>query len=297
MAIETPEIRVSSAQPIEAVPEKSRPLPTLVIQPTRGWSSLALREIWQYRELLWIFVSRNVKGRYRQMALGPLWIILKPLVDMVVFTVIFGKLAKLSSEGLPYPIFTFAAIVPWTFFANATSNSVSSLINNMHIISKVYFPRMVVPISAVIGGLVDMTVAFVVLMGMMVYYKVALSVAVLALPLYVLLAIATALGVGLWCATIAVKFRDLQYAIDYGLQVLKFATPVAYTATLIPPQWQTLYRLNPMFWVVEGFRWALLGRGQPPQTLMFLSVGIVLLLLISGAFIFRRTERTIVDLL
>ncbi|MCS6859895.1 MAG: ABC transporter permease [Abditibacteriales bacterium] len=271
--------------------------PTLVIQPTRGWSSLALREIWQYRELLWIFVARNVKGRYRQMALGPLWIVLKPLVDMVVFTVIFGKLAKLSSEGLPYPIFTFAAIVPWTFFANATSNSVSSLINNMHIISKVYFPRLVVPISAVIGGLVDMAVAFVVLMGMMIYYKVALSTAVLALPLYVLLAIATALGVGLWCATIAVKFRDLQYAIDYGLQVLKFATPVAYTASLIPSEWQTLYRLNPMFWVVEGFRWALLGKGQPPQTLMLVSVALVLLLLLSGAFIFRRTERTIVDLL
>ncbi len=271
--------------------------PTLVIQPTKGWGRLGLHEIWQYRELLWFMVSRDIKGRYRQMALGPLWIIIKPLVDMVVFSVIFGKLAKLPSDGLPYPIFTFAAILPWTFFANATSNSVNSLINKMHVISKVYFPRIVLPMSAVLGGLVDLMVSFLVLTAMMAYYRITPSAAALALPLYVLLAVATAVGVGLWCTTIAVRFRDLQFAIDYGLQVLKFATPVAYSATLIPGHWQTLYQLNPMFWVVEGFRWALLGKGQPPQPLMLVSVAFVLLLLISGAFVFRRTERTIVDLL
>jgi lipopolysaccharide transport system permease protein len=258
---------------------------------------LALHEIWQYRELLWFLTSRDIKGRYRQMALGPLWIILKPLVHMVIFTVIFGKLAKLPSDGLPYPIFTFAAIVPWTFFANATGNSVNSLISKMHVISKVYFPRMVVPISAVLAGLVDLAVSSVVLLGMMLYYGIAPSAGALLLPLYVLLAVATALGFGLWCATIAVRFRDLQFAVEFGLQAMMYATPVAYSATLIKGKWQLLYQLNSMFWVSEGFRWALLGKGQPPQPLMLVSVGLVLLLLVSGAFVFHRTERTIVDLL
>lgn len=271
--------------------------PRLVIQPTRGWGKLALREVWEYRELLWFLTSRDIKGRYRQMALGPLWIIIKPLINMVIFTVIFGRLAKLPSDGLPYPIFTYTAILPWAFFSGAASESVGSMVSRMHVISKVYFPRLVVPISAVLSGLVDFFVSFMVLLGMMAYYGLVPHLAVLTLPLYLLMATATALGVGLWGATLAVRFRDLTFAITYGIQAWMYATPVAYTAKLIPERWQLVYQLNPLYWVIEGFRWALLGKGQPPQLLMLVPVGFVLLLLISGAFVFRRTERTIVDLL
>ena len=271
--------------------------PTLVIQPTRGWGSLALHELWQYRELLWFLTWREIKGRYRQMALGPLWIIIKPLVNMVIFSVIFGTVAKLPSDGLPYPIFTYTALLPWTYFSSAAGASVGSLINQMGVISKVYFPRLVVPISAVLAGLVNLAISFLILLGMMAYYGFAPSLATLTLPLYVLLATAAALGIGLWSATLAVRFRDLQFAISYGLQAWMYATPVAYAASLIPERWQLLYQLNPMYWVIEGFRWALLGKGQAPQPLMLVPVGFVLFLVISGAFVFRRTERTIVDLL
>lgn len=269
--------------------------PTLVIQPTRGWRSLALHELWEYRELLWFLTWRDIRGRYRQMALGPLWIIIKPLVNMVIFSLIFGTLAKLPSEGVPYPIFTYTALLPWGYFSGAAGASVGSLVSRMGMISKVYFPRLVVPVSAVLSGLVDLAVSFVVLLGMMAYYGFAPHLTVLTLPLYVLLATATALGVGLWSATLAVRFRDLQFAITYGLQIWIYATPVAYAASLIPERWQLLYQLNPMYWVIEGFRWALLGTGQGPKPPMLIPVGFVLLLLISGAFVFRRTERTIVD--
>ena len=278
--------------------DKKRPeidTPTLVIQPTRGWSSLALHELWEYRELLWFLTWRNIKGRYRQMALGPLWIIISPLVEMVIFSLIFGTLAKLPSEGVPYPIFTYTALLPWGYFSGAAGASVGSLVSQMGVISKVYFPRLVVPISAVLSGLVDLAVSFLVLLGMMAYYGFAPSPAMLTLPLYVLLATAIALGVGLWSATLAVRYRDLRNAIGYGLRVWMYVTPVAYAASLIPERWQLLYQLNPMYWVIEGFRWALLGKGQAPQPLMLVPVGFVLLLLISGAFVFRRTERTIVD--
>ena len=289
-----------SVDTIKSPIDQQRPgtkTPTLVIQPTKGWSSLALHELWEYRELLWFLTWRNIKGRYRQMALGPLWIIIQPLMNMVIFSVIFGTLAKLPSEGVPYPIFTYTALLPWGYFSGAAGASVGSLVSQMGVISKVYFPRLVVPISAVISGLVDLAISFVILLGMMAYYGFAPSPAMLILPLYVLLATATALAVGLWSATLAVRYRDLQTAISHGLRVWMYATPVAYAASLIPQRWQLLYQLNPMYWVIEGFRWALLGRGQVPQPLMLVPVGFVLLLLISGAFVFRRTERSIVDLL
>ena len=285
---------VQQESPVDQ-PRPRTEVPALVIQPTKGWSSLALHELWEYRELLWFLTWRNIKGRYRQMALGPLWIIIKPLVDMVIFSVIFGRLAKLPSEGVPYPIFTYTALLPWSYFSGAAGASVGSLLSQMGVISKVYFPRLVVPVSAVLSGLVDLVFSFLVLLGMMAYYGFAPSMAILTLPLYVLLATATALSVGLWSATVAVRFRDLQFAITYSLQIWMYATPVAYTASLIPERWQLLYQLNPMYWVIEGFRWSLLGKGQAPQPLMLVPVGFVLLLLISGAFVFRRTERTIVD--
>jgi lipopolysaccharide transport system permease protein len=269
----------------------------VIIKPTRGWSSLGLADVWEYRELLWFLTLRDVKGRYRQMALGPFWIVIKPLVHMVVFSVLFGRLAKLPSDELPYTIFTYTAILPWNYFANAATASTGSLVSRMNVISKVYFPRLVVPISEVLSGLLDLSISFLVLFGMMVYYGFAPSLAVLTLPFYVLLAAATALSVGLWGAATTVRFRDLQYVVGHGMQVWMFATPVAYSAKLIPESWFLVYQLNPMYWVVEGFRWALLGKGQPPQLLMLVPVGIVLFLLVSGVLIFRRAERTIVDLL
>ena len=241
-----------NSQGLSAAGERPVKLVT-IIQPTRGWSSLALHELWQYRELLWILTWRDIKARYRQMALGPLWIILKPLVNMVIFSPIFGQLAN--------------------------------------------FPRLVVPISAVLSGLVDLAISFLVLLGMMTYYGFAPSLALLLLPLYLLLAAVTALGVGLWSAALTVRFRDLSFVVGYGLSAWMYATPVAYSASLIPQRWRILYQLNPMYWVIEGFRRALLGTGQPPQLLMLVPVSFVLLLLLSGAFVFRRTERTIVDLL
>lgn len=269
----------------------------LVIQPTRGWGSLGLKELWAYRELLWFLTTREIKGRYRQMALGPLWVVFKPLVDMVLFSLIFGGLAKLDSEGVPYPLFTYTAILPWTFFQTAAANSANSLVTRMNVISKVYYPRLVVPLSAVLSSLVDLVVTFAILLAMIVAYGIDLTPMILILPLYILLAMATALVIGLWSAALTVRFRDLQFVVQYALQVAMYATPVAYSATLVPEKWQFLYRMNPMYWVVEGFRWILLGKGTPPQPQMFLSVGLVLLFLVAGAFVFRRSERTIVDLL
>lgn len=277
--------------------EHGHPAPQTIIRPPSGWNILPLQELWQYRELLWVLTSREVKARYRQMALGPLWIIIIPLVDMVIFSLIFGRLARLPSEGVPYPIFTYTALLPWTYFSTSANSAVGSLLKSMKVISKIYFPRLIVPMSAVLSGLVDLSISFVVLTGMMLYYGFVPSWAALTLPFYILLAMGLALGVGLWNTNLAVRFRDLQYATTYGLQAWLYATPVAYSASLIPERWQLVYQLNPMYWVIEGFRWALLGTGQPPQPLMLIPVGLVLCLLVSGIFVFQRTEQTIVDLL
>jgi lipopolysaccharide transport system permease protein len=272
-------------------------VPTVIIQPTRGWASLGLRDVWEYRELLYFLLWREVKGRYRQMAFGPLWIIIQPLVNMVIFSLIFGQLAKLPSEGVPYPIFTYVALLPWQFFANATRNSAQSLLSQQHVIAKVYFPRLVIPISSVLSAFVDFLASFVILVGMLIFYRVTPGWAVLTLPLFLLLAAAAALGIGLWLAGLAVKFHDVAIGLGFAITVWQYLTPVAYSASLIPPQWQTLYRLNPMTGVVEGFRWTLLGIGHAPDWTTALSVVLVLVLLVTGAFYFRHTERTIVDML
>ena len=272
-------------------------IPALVIRPTKGWSTIPLRELWDYRELVWFLTWREIKGRYRQMALGPLWIVIRPLSNMVIFSLIFGALAKLPSDGIPYPVFTYVAILPWTFFSVAADKSVASLVTNMGLISKVYFPRLVTPTAVVVAGLADLAIAFVILIGMMAYFGYAPSLATLTLPLYILLAGATALAVGLWTAALAVRFRDMQFATTYGLQFWMYLTPVAYASSLIPERWQLLYQLNPMYWVVEGFRWSLLGTAKGPEPLMLASIGFVVVLLVSGALVFRRTERNVVDLL
>ena len=276
------------------------PAPDLVIQPTKGWGSLGLDELWHYRDLLWFHVWRNIKGKYRQMALGPLWIILQPVIQMIVFSFIFGRVAKLSSEGVPYILMVYVAMVPWTFFSNACQQSVTSLVGQMGVISKVYFPRMIVPLSATLSGLVDFTMSFIVYMLIMLASGYFPGWPALFMPFFLLLAMCSALGVAFWTASLTVRFRDLALVVKYGMELALFLTPVAYSANVIAeriPQWMWLYKLNPMYWVIEGFRWSLLGIGNPPEMYMLIPVGLVILLLISGAFVFRRTERTIVDLL
>jgi len=275
--------------------KKINKLPHTQILPPKGWGEFPLRELWEYRELLWFLTTRDIKARYRQMALGPLWVLLNPVVHMIVFSVIFGGLAQLPSDGLPYPLFTYTALLPWNYFLGTTNGSVGSLVHQLGLISKVYFPRIIIPISALFGGLIDLMIAFLVLIAMMIYYGIMPSWNLWVLPFYVLFASATALSISLWCAAIVVRFRDIKDIISYGLSILMYATPVAYSASLVPERWLWLYQLNPMYWVIEGWRWGLLGSGQAPQPFMLVSVVMVIILLISGIWIFHREERTIVD--
>ena len=267
------------------------------IQPSRGWVGINLRELWRYRELIYFLVWREVKGRYRQMAFGPLWIIIQPLINMVILSIVFGGLAKLPSDGVPYPIFTYVALLPWQFFASGTRNASHSLLEQQHVIAKVYFPRLVIPLASVISAFVDFMASFVILVGMLVFYRVTPRWEFLTLPLFLLLAGISALAIGLWLAGLAVKYHDVSIAIGFGMTIWQYLTPVAYSASLVPSEWQTLYRLNPMYSVVTGFRWALLGIGQAPDWTVLASSVLILLLLISGAYYFRRTERTIVDVI
>lgn len=266
------------------------------IEPSKGFGSLQLREVWEYRDLIYFLIWCEIKARYRQMALGPLWVLLQPLFTVVVSTIIFSKIAKLPSEGLPYPLFNYTALLPWTFFTGAVSRATGSLIGNQHLISKVYFPRLVVPIVSVLSGLADFGISLIILVGMAAFYKVSLSPKILMMPLFLALALATALAIGLWLAAILVRFRDVGVLLGYLLQAWMYATPVVYPSSLIPTQWQFLYHLNPMTGVVEGFRWSLLGVGNPPGLPILLSTGLVLVMLIFGAYHFRSAERTIVDI-
>jgi len=268
----------------------------MTLEPSSGFLRLKLRDVWAYRELLYFLVWRDVKVRYKQTALGAAWAILQPVMTMVVFSVFFGRLAKVPSDGIPYPVFAFAALLPWQLFAYALSESSNSLVSNQNLITKVYFPRLVIPMSAVLAGLVDFAVAFVILLGMMRYYGIVPTAAIALLPLFVLLAVATALAVGLWLSALNVKYRDVRYTIPFLTQFWLFATPVAYPSTLVPERWRALYGLNPMAGVVEGFRWALLGKSQGPGPLLAVSVGAVVVLLVGGLIYFRRMESTFADI-
>lgn len=266
------------------------------IEPPRGWISFKLDELWEYRELLYFLTWRDIKVRYKQTALGAAWAVIQPFFTMVVFSVFFGRLAKVPSDGLPYPIFAYCALLPWQLFAYALTEASNSLITNKQLITKVYFPRLVVPISTVMVGLIDFAIAFVILGGMMLYYGVVPTLAVLALPLFLLLAIATALSVGLWLAALNVKYRDVRYTIPFLTQFWLFATPVAYPSSLIPEPWRALYGLNPMAGVVEGFRWILLGKAEGPGPLLVVSTLVVMAMLIGGLIYFQQVESTFADL-
>jgi lipopolysaccharide transport system permease protein len=254
-------------------------------------------DLWRYRELLYFFTWRDIKVRYRQTLLGASWAILQPALTMVIFSVIFGRLAKVPSDGVPYPIFVYTALLPWQLFARAMTDSSTSLVDARNLITKVYFPRLVAPVSAIMAGVVDFAIAFLLLIAMMAYYHVVPGYAIVTLPLFFLLAIATALGVGIWLSALNVKYRDVRYTIPFLTQFWMYATPVAYSSTLIPEPWQTLYGLNPMAGVVGGFRWALLGTPQGLGPLLAVSVGAVLVVLITGLIYFRSVEKTFADVI
>lgn len=268
-----------------------------IIKPSKGWVSLRLGELWEYRELLYFLVWRDIKVRYKQTVLGAAWAIIQPFSTMVVFSLFFGRLAKVPSDGIPYPIFSYAALVPWTFFATGLSQSSNSLVGSQNLIKKVYFPRLTIPISSVLSGVVDFVLAFVVLVGMMVYYGFYPTLNTVWLPAFLLLALATSLGVGLWLAALNVQYRDVRYVVPFLTQFWMFASPIAYPSSLIAQPWlRTLYGVNPMVGVVEGFRWALLGTDTAPGALILVSSLAATVLLVSGAFYFRRMEKTFADL-
>lgn len=270
-------------------------LPVKVLRPSKGWISLKLRDLWEYRELLFFLTWRDIKVRYQQTVLGAAWAILQPFFTMVVFSLFFGRLVGVPSDGVPYPIFSYAALVPWTFFANGLTTSASSIVGSANLIKKVYFPRLVVPISAVLSGGLDFVLAFVVLLGMMVYFAIYPTVNVVWLPFFLLLALVTSLGVGLWFAAMNVQFRDVRYVVPFLVQAWFFATPITYPSSLLPEPWRTLYGLNPMAGVVEGFRWALLNTEPGPGPMVFVSGVVAVFLLVSGAYYFRRMEKTFAD--
>jgi lipopolysaccharide transport system permease protein len=270
--------------------------PVLVIRRSKGFLSLNLKDVWAYRELLYFLVWRDIKVRYKQTVLGAAWAIIQPVMTMAVFSVFFGRLAKVPSDGIPYPVFAFAALLPWQLFAFSLTESSNSLVGSQNLITKVYFPRLVIPLSSVLAGIVDFAIAFVVLLGLMMFYGIRPTTAVVWLPLFVLLALATALSVGLWLSALNVKYRDVRYTIPFLTQFWMYATPVAYSSTLIPKPWRAWFGLNPMAGVVEGFRWALFGKSGGPGALLWVSVAAVLLLLTGGLFYFRRTESTFADI-
>ena len=269
----------------------------IVTEPSRDWAAVDLRDLFAFRELLYFLVWRDIKVRYKQAIIGVAWVILQPFLTMGAFSIIFGRLLGVPSDGLPYPVFSYTALLPWTFFATALGKCAMSLVYDANLISKVYFPRLIVPIAAVLGTMVDFAVSFIILLAMMAFYGIVPGVAVVTLPLFLLLAFATVLSIGLWLAALNVKYRDVGFVVPFLTQFWLLLTPVAYSSTIIPPQWRVVYGLNPMVGVVEGFRWALLGTDSAPGLLLAVSAGVVAALLIGGVFYFRRMEMEFADLI
>ena len=287
-ALETPAAAPPPARAGEAPP-------TFRIEPSRGWVSLRLAEIWTSRELLYFLVWRDVKVRYKQTALGASWAVIQPFFTMIVFSLFFGKLAGVPSDGVPYPIFSFAALVPWAFFSTGMTQASNSLVGSANLIRKVYFPRLVIPVSSVLVGIIDLAIAFVVLLAMMAFYGMTPTANVVWIPAFVLLALVTALGVGLWLSALNVQYRDIRLVVPFLVQIWMFATPIAYSSSLLPEKWRLVYALNPMVGVVEGFRWALLGTGRAPGAVAAASALAAVVFLLTGAYYFRRMERSFAD--
>jgi lipopolysaccharide transport system permease protein len=265
------------------------------IRPSRGLPSLRLRELWEYRDLLFYLAWRDISVRYKQTILGAAWAIIQPFFSMIVFSLFFGRLARIPSDGVPYPVFSYVALLPWQYFAQAMAGASNSLVGNANLLTKVYFPRLAIPISSLLPGIIDFCIAFIVLLGMMIFYGIAPTWNIVWLPAFLLLAILTALGVGLWLSAMNVQYRDFRYAVPFLVQFWMFASPVTYPSSLVPARWRVLYGLNPMAGVIEGFRWALLGKGVAPGPMTAVSVLVVFVLVVSGAFYFRHMEKTFAD--
>ena len=270
--------------------------PHIRVERSHGWVSLRLGDLWEYRELVYFLTWRDIKVRYKQTVLGAAWAILQPVLTMLVFSLFFGRLARMPSEGVPYPIFTFAALVPWSFFANGLTQSSNSLVGSANLITKVYFPRLIVPVATVLSGVIDFLLAFLVLVVMMGYYRITPPATVVWLPLFLLLAVMASLGTGLWLSAMNVQFRDVRYTVPFLTQFWLFATPIAYPSSLLHQPWRTIFGINPMVGAVEGFRWALFGHAAPPVTVVAVSFVSATLVLVTGALYFRRMERTFADI-
>lgn len=293
--IERPTIDTSDSQLTQTKENVVEQVHRIRIKPSRGWVSLNLHELWEQRELLYFFTWRDIKVRYKQTALGALWAILQPFLTMVIFSIVFGQLAKVPSDGFPYPIFVYCALLPWQLFSQSVTGAGNSLVASQHLISKIYFPRLLLPMSAVLAGLVDFGVAFIVLLGMMLFYGVVPTPAILLLPLFILLAVASALAVGLWLSALSAQYRDVRHTIPFLIQFWMYATPVLYSSSLVPEAWRPLYGLNPMAGVVEGFRWTLLGKSEGVGLLVLVSAVVVMVILVGGMLYFRRMERIFAD--
>jgi lipopolysaccharide transport system permease protein len=275
--------------------EIARQPETIYIKPSTGLTALNLRDIWIYRELVFFMIWRDIKVRYKQTLLGAAWAVIQPVLTMLVFNFVFGTVAKVPTDGIPYPIFSYAALLPWGLFSSALNNASRSLTTNQNMVSKIYFPRLVLPLSSVLGGLVDFAIAFLILIVLMIYYRITPTTAIWTLPLFLVLTVVTALGVALWLSDINVQYRDVNYVLPFLTQFWLFLTPVAYSANVISAKWQFVYSLNPMAGVVNGFRWALLGTHTGPNMNMVVSICISLIFLVSGLFYFRSMERTFAD--
>ena len=270
-------------------------IPVILVRPSKGWASLNLGELWRYRELVYFFIWRDIKVRYKQTLLGAAWAIIQPFFVMVIFNIFFGKLAKIPSDGIPYPIFSYVALLPWQLFENGVRKAGNSLVSGRNLLTKVYFPRLAIPIATVIAGLVDFALALTILLGMMWFYDYSPTKWILFTPLLLILALVTALGTGLWLSALNVTYRDIGYIIPFIIRVWFFLTPITYSASIVPEEYQTIYALNPMTGVIQGFRWAMLGVGEPPSVLILASTVAAVSIMISGLFYFRRMERTFAD--
>jgi lipopolysaccharide transport system permease protein len=272
-------------------------LPTMVIQPRKGFLHLGLRVIWQHRELLFFLAWRDLKIRYKQTMIGVGWAVLQPLMTMLVFTVIFGKFAKIPSDGIPYPIFAYAALLPWTYFSQSLNRSTTSLVGNSQLITKIYFPRLIMPLAGVMVPTVDFALSFLVMIGLMSWYHITPTWGLLALPLFLMLASITALAVGLWLSPLNVKYRDINHVVPFLTQLWMYASPIVYPVSLVPEKWRLLYSLNPMAGVIEGVRWGLLGKQSPPFTTLAVSATMIILFFLGGMVFFKHMERTFADVI
>jgi lipopolysaccharide transport system permease protein len=281
---------------VEGVRVEAAAIPTVIVQPRKAFWDLELRHLWEYHELLFFLVWRDVKVRYKQTALGVAWAVLQPLLATLIFSIFFGRFAKIPSDGIPYPVFAYVGMVPWQYFANALTESSNSLVASQNLIKKVYFPRLIIPLGSVIAGLVDFTFGFIILIGMMFYYGIRPGGSIFLFPVFLLLAVCTALAAGLWLSALNVQFRDVKHTLPFIVQFWFFMTPVVYPSSMLPAKWRLVYGLNPMAGVVEGFRFAILGKGGGPSAMLLVSAAAVLVMLFGGVLYFRKMESTFADI-